>query len=113
MKSLKKLAMMAIFFAVSMVALDTLAQTDDPFQAAVDTMANIFSNVRVVIYVLGAFGLIGIAVGGIITGKINWKWLGGLAMGLGIIAIADYVVTYASSGVDENSDIAEFGGFES
>lgn len=116
MKSLKYFAMMALVLAIGLFAFDALAQTNtgssNPFQVAVDTLANIFSNTRIVIYVVGAFGLIAIAVGGIIGGKIAWKWLAALAMGLGIIAVADYVVTYATQGID-NNDVATFDGFDS
>ena len=114
MKSLKYFAMMALVLAVGLFAFDALAQTSgstNPFQVAVDTLATILKNSRIVIYVTGAFGLIAIAVGGIIGGKIAWKWLAALAMGLGIIAVADYVVTYATQGIN-NNDVAQFGGFD-
>ena len=63
---------------------------------AFNTMVRVFKNVRVIVYVIGAFGLIGIAIGGIM-GKINFKWLGYLAAGLAIVAVADWVINFATS----------------
>lgn len=96
MKSLKILAMFAVALAVGMFAFEVAAQTN-VFQTSIRLMSGTFKNVRVIVYVLGAFGLIGLAIGGIM-GAIKWKWLGMLACGLGIIAVADGVVNYAMQG---------------
>lgn len=56
---------------------------------------NTFKAVRTIIFIVGGFGLVGVAFGAIF-GKINWKWFAGLAVGLAILAAAGSVVTYAT-----------------
>ena len=96
MKSLKIMAMVAVALAGGLLASETLASSSGSgvFSTALSVLQTTFRNVRVIVYVLGAFGLIGLAVGGIM-GAIKWKWLGALACGLGIVAVADLVVNYA------------------
>ncbi len=65
-----------------------------PIKDAQSTLKTTFTNVRTVVYLLGAFGLIGVAAGAIL-GKIKWSWLGALAGGLAIVAMADGIVNYA------------------
>lgn len=82
--------------------------TTDVWQKAFNTLVKVFKNVRVIVYVIGAFGLIGIAIGGIV-GKINFKWLGYLAAGLAIVAVADGIITYVTKPGDtgdKNADIS-------
>ncbi len=87
--------MVAVALAGGLLASEALANSNGGvFGTALDVLQTTFRNVRVIVYVLGAFGLIGLAVGGIM-GAIKWKWLGALACGLGIVAVADLVVNYA------------------
>jgi hypothetical protein len=53
----------------------------------------LFLAVRGVVFVMGGFGLVGLAVGGI-CGVVKWKWLACLAFGLVIAALAYSVVHY-------------------
>lgn len=56
---------------------------------------NVFDSVRVITFILGGFGLVGIAFAAIM-GKVNWKWFAGLATGLAILAAAGSIVEYAT-----------------
>lgn len=57
----------------------------------------LFQNVKVLIFVVGAFGLVGIAFQAIF-GKVKWTWFAGLAVGLAILAAAGAIVNYATGG---------------
>ena len=96
MKSLLKYAAFAMVAGVLLLGFDALAagSANGIFNHAGNLLSTTFKNVRMVVYVLGAFGLIGIAVGGIL-GKVNFKWLAYLAIGLAIVAAADGIVRYA------------------
>ena len=94
MKSLLKMAVFALVMGVMLYGFDALA-AEDVFTRALRALGTVFRNVRVIVYVLGAFGLIGIAVM-FILGKMQLKWLALLAIGLAIVAAADAVVTYAT-----------------
>ena len=56
---------------------------------------NVFDNVKTITFILGGFGLVGIAFQAII-GKVKWTWFAGLAVGLGILAAAGSIVEYAT-----------------
>ena len=56
---------------------------------------NVFTAVKTIIFVVGGFGLVGIAFAAIF-GKINWKWFAALAVGLAILAAAGSIVNYAT-----------------
>jgi len=94
MKSLLKYAAFALVAGVLLLGFDALADGNGIFNHAGNLLSTTFKNVRMVVYILGAFGLIGIAVGGIL-GKVNFKWLAYLAIGLAIVAAADGIVRYA------------------
>ena len=95
MKSLVKYAAFALVAGVLLFGLDALAAGGNGiFNHAGNLLSTTFKNVRMVVYILGAFGLIGIAGGGIL-GKVNFKWLAYLAIGLAIVAAADGIVRYA------------------
>ncbi len=92
------------FFAIvsiAFLATDALAQTaggvgsKDAFSVVLTRMVTTFRNVRSVIFVVGGFGLVGLAFAAIF-GKVKWAWLAALAVGLAIVAIAGAVVDYVT-----------------
>jgi len=56
---------------------------------------NVFTSVKTIMFVVGGFGLVGIAFLAIF-GKVNWKWFAGLAVGLAMLAAAGSIVNYAT-----------------
>ena len=104
MKTFMKLAVFALIVGIMLFGFDALAAqaanppanaSDDIFQRAFAVTASVFKNVRLIVYIIGGFGLIGLAFMGIL-GKIQFKWLVALAVGLAIVAAADLVVSYAT-----------------
>ena len=91
------------FFAIvsiAFLATDALAQgvglgSKDAFSIVLTRMVTTFRNVRSVIFVVGGFGLVGLAFAAIF-GKVKWAWLAALAVGLAIVAIAGAVVDYVT-----------------
>ena len=96
------------FAAVMLVALFGLIE---PAAAAGNSVMGIAANkaleafkaTRTIIFIVGGFGLVGIAFAAIF-GKLNWKWFAALAVGLGILAAAGAVVEYATSNNADNYD---------
>lgn len=56
---------------------------------------NVFNHVKAIIFIVGGFGLVGIAFQAIF-GKVKWAWFAGLAIGLAILAAAASIVNYAT-----------------
>ncbi|MGN0919234.1 MAG: TrbC/VirB2 family protein [Alphaproteobacteria bacterium] len=94
MKSLLKYAAFAMMAGVLLFGFDALAQNNNAFSHAANLLQTTFKNVRMIVYIVGAFGLIAIAIGGIL-GKIAFSKLAYLAIGLAIVAGADAIVRYA------------------
>ena len=56
---------------------------------------NVFDSVKTITFILGGFGLVGVAYSAIM-GKVKWTWFAGLAVGLAILAAAGSIVEYAT-----------------
>lgn len=95
-KNIWTLAVMVLFVAIGTVS-DAAAQIagGSLMGTAQKKVSNVFENVRTIIFILGGFGLVGVAFAAIF-GKINWKWFAALAVGLAILAAANAVVQYAA-----------------
>ena len=110
MKTFMKLAVFALIMGIMLFGFDALATNSTPgsdniFGRTFNVLGNVFKNVRVIVYIIGAFGLIGIAVMAIL-GKMQFKWLAYLAIGLAIVAAADLVVKFATgSGKGDTSAV--------
>ncbi|MBO5039426.1 MAG: hypothetical protein J6C85_08270 [Alphaproteobacteria bacterium] len=55
----------------------------------------VFNHVKMIIFIVGGFGLVGIAFQAIF-GKVKWTWFAGLAVGLAILAAASAIINYAT-----------------
>lgn len=71
------------------------AAEDSIMQLSQNKAANVFQAIKTIIFIVGGFGLVGIAFSAIF-GKVNWKWFAGLAVGLAILAAAGSIVEYAT-----------------
>ena len=81
-------------FTLLTFAGDASAQSS-VMQTSQQKALNVFTSVKTIIFVVGGFGLVGIAFAAIF-GKVNWKWFASLAVGLAILAAAGSVVNYAT-----------------
>ena len=89
--------MMAFIFSVVMIG-DANAQSvgRSVFQVAGDKLLALFNDSKMVLFIIGGFGLIALAFQAIF-GKVKWAWFAALAFGLAVIAAAGAVVKYASN----------------
>lgn len=92
-KNIWTFCLVAVF---SLLALTGDALADDAVMTLAQNKAkNVFTSIRTIIFIVGGFGLVGIAFGAIF-GKVNWKWFAALAVGLAILAAANSIVDYAT-----------------
>lgn len=86
---------------------DASAQSGDLMGLARNKAVNVFKSVKTIIFVVGGFGLVGLAFQAIF-GKIKWIWFGSLAVGLAVLAAAGSVVNYATGDQTTGSDSGGF-----
>lgn len=95
-------------FSLLTFAGDASAQSS-VMQTSQEKALNVFTAVKTIIFVVGGFGLVGVAFGAIF-GTVKWKWFAGLAVGLAILAAAGSIVNYATgenmSGFQDSFDNA-------
>lgn len=93
-KNMWTICSLALVFAFC--AADAFAQTGGSLMnTAQEKARNVFTSVRTITFILGGFGLVGIAYQAII-GKVKWSWFAGLAVGLALLAAAGAIVEYAT-----------------
>lgn len=87
---------------LKLIALAALVAVGMPGEACADVFSTVnkkgnqlFTSVRKVVFVMGGFGLVGLAVAAIF-GAVKWKWFASLAFGLAVVGVAAAVVQYAS-----------------
>jgi len=100
LKNVLLLALIAIM--VVGVATGAWAADENPFQVAIWKLRDAFVGVRKVVFVAGAFVLVGMAWGAF-TGRIKWTWVGAMAIGMGILALAGVIIDYATDYQNENN----------
>lgn len=97
MRNLKKmfvLCSLALVFTV-IFADASLAAGNGLMNVAAGKAVTVFNHVKGIIFIVGGFGLVGIAFQAIF-GKVKWSWFAGLAIGLAILAAASAIVNYAT-----------------
>ena len=82
-------------FVLTLIAADSFAQSNTIMDTAAGKAANVFQKVKIITFIVGGFGLVGIAYQAII-GKVKWGWFAGLAVGLALLAAAGAIVDYAT-----------------
>ena len=84
-------------FVLTLLAADSFAAGEgSSLMTTAQTKAtNVFQSVKTITFIVGGFGLIGIAYQAII-GKVKWSWFAGLAVGLALLAAAGAIVEYAT-----------------
>ena len=77
---------------------------EDLMSTAIGKTANVFKNVKTITFILGGFGLVGIAYQAVI-GKVKWAWFAGLAIGMALLGAAGAIVEYASGDNQVNNTL--------
>lgn len=111
MKFIKK----NILTITTMVFLLTLVMMDPAYAAGGNTvfttvkskLVQLFKNAKLVVFVIGGFGLIALAFQAIF-GKVKWPWFAALGFGLAVVAAAGAIVDYAAS----NDGASSYAAFE-
>lgn len=85
------------------------AAADSVMDQSKQKAINVFKSARSIMFVVGGFGLIGVAFMAVF-GKINWKWFAGLAVGLAMLAAAGSIVNYATGDTTTSSFADPFQG---
>ena len=95
MRNLKKMFILCSLALVFTTMLADSANAGSLMGLAADKAITMFRHVKGIIFVVGGFGLVGIAFQAIF-GKVKWSWFAGLAVGLAILAAAGAIVNYAT-----------------
>ncbi len=99
---IKSLQIIAVVALATIVLIDPAFATSTAsgiFGKAQQKAVGTFENVKNIIFVVGGFGLVGLAFGAIF-GRVNWKWFAALAVGLLILAAAGAIVTYSTTSTE-------------
>ena len=97
MKFLKNniLSIMAMTLLFTLVMIDN-SSAASVFESARGKLVDLFKNAKMVVFVIGGFGLIALAFQAIF-GKVKWPWFAALAFGLAVVAAAGAIVNYAAN----------------
>ena len=95
MKNLKKIMVLCSLVLMFTVLFVNASFAEGVMDVATNKAVGLFKHVKTIIFVVGGFGLVGIAFQAIF-GKVKWTWFAGLAVGLGILAAAGAIVNYAT-----------------
>ena len=101
-----------IFTILTLAFVSILAMSGNAFAQsdivglAQSKATNVFKAVKTIIFIVGGFGLVGIAFAAIF-GKINFKWFAALAVGLAILAAAGSIVEYATGSSEHKSGFSD------
>ena len=90
----------------ALFATDASAQGSSLMTTAQSKASNVFQSVKTITFIIGGFGLVGIAYQAII-GKVKWSWFAGLAVGLALLAAAGAIVEYATGTSSMNTNFGD------
>lgn len=97
-KNFWTLSCLVLLIAMGMCS-DAWADGVSIMDTAATKTRNTFDKVKTITFILGGFGLVGIAFQAVM-GKVKWTWFAGLAVGLGILGAAGSIVEYATGSTD-------------
>ena len=103
-KTLKVMGQVAIMASLCVAGAAFAADTGGLFGTAAGKLGTVFRNVRQIVFILGGFALVGFAIAAIF-GKLEWKKVAILAVGLALLAVASQVVEYAVE--SEEGDVTD------
>ena len=86
--------MLATIFVVTLSFVSD-ASAQPFFVTTQGKLIHLFQNVKLIVFIVGGFGLVAVAFAAIF-GKIQWKWFAGLAAGLAILAAAAMAIEYVT-----------------
>ena len=103
-KFLKVFAVVAVITLA--ISTEAFAQNNAVFDVVIQKGVNLFTEIRTVVFVMGGFGVVGVAVASIF-GRPMWRWFALLAMGLVVVAVANAIVNYfaSSDGTSSNNRV--------
>lgn len=111
MKFIKKniLTITTMVFLLTLVMMDPAyaAGGSSVFTTVKGKLVQLFKNAKLVVFVIGGFGLIALAFQAIF-GKVKWPWFAALGFGLAVVAAAGAIVDYAAS----NDGASSYAAFE-
>ena len=89
-----------ILSIITMTLLFTVVMMDGAYASVFGTarlkLVELFKNAKMIVFVIGGFGLIALAFQAIF-GKVKWPWFAALAFGLAVVAAAGAIVNYAAN----------------
>lgn len=97
-KNFWTLSCLVLLIAMGMCG-DAWADGASIMDTAATKVRNTFDKVKTITFILGGFGLVGIAFQAVM-GKVKWTWFAGLAVGLGILGAAGSIVEYTTGSTD-------------
>ena len=97
MKNLKKMLVLCSLALVFTAVLADASYAESVMETGMKKALVLFQHIKTIIFVVGAFGLIGIAFQASF-GKVKGTWFAGLAVGLAILAATGAIVNYATGG---------------
>jgi hypothetical protein len=91
----RRLLLCSMIALIVMIADPGLAQTgsSDIFSSVQSKTSDIFTNVRNILMVVGALGVLGLAASAFF-GHFKWSWAVSLLGGLALIAFVSQIITY-------------------
>lgn len=94
---------MTLLFTVVMLGDANAATGNSVFNDAKNKLVNLFTNAKMILFIIGGFGLICLAFQAIF-GKVKWAWFAALAFGLAVVAAAGAIINYAAN---DNAAVAK------
>ncbi len=102
------IAIIAILTMAGDASAQTISTNSSIENIAKNKTASVFAAARNIMFVVGGFGLIAVAFMAI-AGKVQWKMVASIGIGLGIIAAASAVINYAITNDGNSKAYVDYG----